>query len=403
MNITDLIQLIKPPKSQFDGYLILNGKSVVWTISFLRGQLLFAEDQQHPVRRWDRSLKQHFPDYAWHVNSDQPEDNRPWQVRLLDDGINQKKLSLIRSKLMLRTLVQECLFELSLCDTVEHNWQSVSLPISQVCRSISLSSWENTMTFGKVKMMQDKWQEAGLRSYNPSLSPTLKKDVVASQLPMSLPIDHAYLRGDFTLWEIAGQLGKQPIEIAQALTPFSECDTLDMFPIPDLPMPTGRSITISGLAPRPAANASHHLDPPLAADVEPHVASLAPTRPLIACIDDSPVLAHSLKKILGSAGYQTLIIQEPMRGFSQLIEHRPDLILLDLMLPNADGYSICKFLRDTPVFKATPIIILTGQSKPIDRARARLAGATEFLSKPPQSNQLIKLIKTYLPVNSYSR
>ena len=96
----------------------------------------------------------------------------------------------------------------------------------------------------------------------------------------------------------------------------------------------------------------------------------------IACIDDSPVLAHTLKKILVSAGYEVLIIQEPMRGFTQLIEHQPSLILLDLMLPNADGYSVCKFLRDTPIFEKTPIIILTGQNKPIDRARARLAGAT---------------------------
>ena len=72
------------------------------------------------------------------------------------------------------------------------------------------------------------------------------------------------------------------------------------------------------------------------------------------------MLAHGLKKILATAGYDVLIIQEPMRGFSLLIEHKPDLILLDLMLPNADGYSICKFLRDTPVFEKTPIIILTG-------------------------------------------
>ncbi|MBE9069543.1 response regulator, partial [Leptolyngbya cf. ectocarpi LEGE 11479] len=118
--------------------------------------------------------------------------------------------------------------------------------------------------------------------------------------------------------------------------------------------------------------------------------------PLIACIDDSPVLAHSLKKILSTGGYRTLIIQEPMQGFSQLIEHMPSLILLDVMLPHADGYSICRFLRDTPVFKHTPIIILTGRSKPVDRARASMAGATEFLVKPPEPKELLTMIGKHL-------
>ena len=87
-----------------------------------------------------------------------------------------------------------------------------------------------------------------------------------------------------------------------------------------------------------------------------------------------------------------------MRGFSQLIEHQPALILLDLMLPNADGYSVCRFLRDTPVFAKTPIIVLTGQSKPVDRAKARLAGATEFLVKPPKPEHLLRMIQMHLDV-----
>ncbi len=85
-----------------------------------------------------------------------------------------------------------------------------------------------------------------------------------------------------------------------------------------------------------------------------------------------------------------------MQGFSQLIEHIPSLILLDVMLPHTDGYNICRFLRDTPVFKKTPIIILTGRSKPVDRARASMAGATEFLVKPPEAKELLETIRKHL-------
>jgi len=91
-----------------------------------------------------------------------------------------------------------------------------------------------------------------------------------------------------------------------------------------------------------------------------------------------------------------LSIPEPMRGFSQLIEHKPDLILLDLLLPNADGYSICKFLRETPVFKKTPIIILTAKNTSIDRTRAQLVGATGFLAKPPQAQELLDMVQKHL-------
>jgi two-component system, chemotaxis family, response regulator PixG len=107
-------------------------------------------------------------------------------------------------------------------------------------------------------------------------------------------------------------------------------------------------------------------------------------------------LAYALRKILIPAGYQVLSILEPMRGFSQLIENKPDLILLDLLLPNADGYSVCKFLRDTPAFKETPIIILTAKSGLVDRTRAQVVGATEFLNKPPQAEELLQIVQKYL-------
>ncbi|NJR66627.1 MAG: response regulator, partial [Leptolyngbyaceae cyanobacterium CRU_2_3] len=119
-------------------------------------------------------------------------------------------------------------------------------------------------------------------------------------------------------------------------------------------------------------------------------------QPLIACIDDSPVLIYTLRKTLVSAGYRVMSILEPMRGFSQLIENKPDLILLDLLLPNADGYSVCKFLRDTPVFKETPIIILTAKNSLVDRVRAQAVGATEFLNKPPKSEELLQVVQKYL-------
>ena len=95
-------------------------------------------------------------------------------------------------------------------------------------------------------------------------------------------------------------------------------------------------------------------------------------------------------------GYDVLTIQEPMAGFGELTKHQPDLILLDLHMPNANGYSVCKFLRETPVFNKTPIIILTSQDTMIDRTRAKLAGATDFIAKPPEANVLLQMLNNLL-------
>jgi chemotaxis family two-component system response regulator PixG len=70
-------------------------------------------------------------------------------------------------------------------------------------------------------------------------------------------------------------------------------------------------------------------------------------------------------------------------------------------LPNADGYSICKFLRETLVFKKTPILILTARNTQIDRFRAQQAGATDFLAKPPQPKELLQIIQKYLAQSSH--
>jgi chemotaxis family two-component system response regulator PixG len=105
---------------------------------------------------------------------------------------------------------------------------------------------------------------------------------------------------------------------------------------------------------------------------------------------------QTLKKILEGAGYQILAINEPMRGVAKLNENQPDVIILDLVMPNASGYSVCKFLRQTSVFEKTPIIVLTSRDTLIDRNRAKLVGASDFLGKPPDPEKTIAIVEKYL-------
>lgn len=375
MIVANLTQELENLSQPINGELILRNYKVAWNLHLVSGKLLYATDKLHPVRRWNRALKRHCPNWNWSVESSVLLNNQSWECQLLTQGFNQKQLSLIQAKLAIRTVLQECLFELSQHTDLTSNWKPSQKPASIFYQTVALSAKEIQTVLTNALQMQQKWQAAGLAQFSPTLAPILKQSIN----PQTLPVSDKYFNGQFTLWDIALLSEKSVIDVTHSLIPLVEKGIVQFQEIPDLPVPTIKE---------PVAEKPSLLETKAIASHQ--------KQPLIACIEDSPVLAHSLKTILVPAGYEVLIIPEPMRGFSQLIEHKPDLILLDLHLPNADGYSICKFLRETPVFKMTPIIILTARNTQIDRFRAKQAGATEFLGKPPQPKELRQMIEKYL-------
>jgi two-component system, chemotaxis family, response regulator PixG len=78
------------------------------------------------------------------------------------------------------------------------------------------------------------------------------------------------------------------------------------------------------------------------------------------------------------------------------VRNKPDLILLDVGMPNLDGYELCSLLRRHPLFKHTPIIMVTGLTGFIDRAKARLVGASGYLTKPFTQSELLKTVFKHL-------
>ncbi|MCP2727108.1 response regulator [Limnofasciculus baicalensis] len=375
MILTKLSKELENLSKHGDGELILRNNNNVWHLYLVRSQLLYSTGGIHPVRRWERALKQHRPSWNWRSESSQLSGSRAWECQLLDRGFSEKHLSLIQAKFVIRTVVQECLFELSNCSDFTSDWKPHQNTLSTFSRVVALSANEIQSVLATAQQIQEEWEDAGLNKLNPNLAPILLESAHGQLLPI-LP---QYLNGKSTLWDISSGLEKSLAQVTCSLLPLVAKGVVKFQEIPDLPVPTAKEVVpvtrpISEIKPTP----------------------LNQKQPLIACIDDSPVLAHTLRKMLVSAGYQMLSIPEPMRGFGQLIEHKPDLILLDLLLPNADGYSICKFLRDTPAFKDTPIIILTAKNTKIDRVRAKIVGATEFLGKPPQEEELLQIIHKYL-------
>ena len=403
---TKLTEALDNLSSHGDGELILQDQTTIWSLQISNGQLLYASAGLHPVRRWHRTLKLNYPKWDWMAASSQISDSHNWECEILNQGIKQNQLSLIRAKLVIRTVIQECLFELMGCSDLQSYWKPQPHRCTPFCQSAALSSWEIKTLLSRASKTRQEWQSANLSRLSPNLSPTLKRESESETLPVS----RHYLMGELPLWDIALQLQKSVVVVTQALSPLADKHLLTFQAIPDLPAPTmnkpikPKNSPFATIKPAPVVKQpANSLASPIKARTTtvPLSKSTASRKgnhkqPIIACIEDSPVIIHTLRRILVPAGYQMISIPEPMRGFTQLIEYKPDLILLDLLLPNADGYSICNFLRTTPVFAKTPIIILTAQNTLLDRSQAIRNGASGFLVKPPQSAELLQIVGKFL-------
>ncbi len=89
-------------------------------------------------------------------------------------------------------------------------------------------------------------------------------------------------------------------------------------------------------------------------------------------------------------------MNDALRAIATLLARKPDLIFLDLVMPNANGYEICSQLRRLSFFQNTPIVILTGNDGIIDRVRAKMVGATDFISKPIDASVVLEVIRKHL-------
>ncbi len=112
----------------------------------------------------------------------------------------------------------------------------------------------------------------------------------------------------------------------------------------------------------------------------------------IACIDDSPTVLNSIKRFLDESTFVVVTINDPVKALMQILRSKPDLILLDVEMPNLDGYELCSLLRRHSSFKDTPIIMVTGRTGFLDRAKAMIVRSSGYLTKPFTQSELLKIM-----------
>ncbi|MEM7065203.1 MAG: response regulator [Cyanobacteria bacterium P01_B01_bin.77] len=345
-----------------------------WKLYFYSGRLIYATGGQHSVRRWYRCLRRHSSQFAgsWFMGMRTPDDY--WEVDFINQAIQHQHISLEQAKAVFQSIVNEVVLTLVDYPADDVQWH----PNRLVAQQLVFVSVQQALV--RSQHLYRQWQAIGgdhLTTLLPHELPYLSP-VVINHRGLRVHLSAAkydrltrWMQGNITLWDMAAQAQRSLPEVIKLLVPLIYQGWVDLQPISDIPPP--------------------YIPSRVPGDPQSY------TKGLIACIDDSPLVSKVMAELVQPLGYEVLPVTKPVEQISTLSQHRPDLIFLDITMPNISGYELCKFLRRTEAFYKTPIIILTGRDGMLDRMRAKMVGADDFLAKPPAPDKVAQLLAKHIP------
>ena len=113
-------------------------------------------------------------------------------------------------------------------------------------------------------------------------------------------------------------------------------------------------------------------------------------------IDDSNTIRRSAEIFLRQAGCTVILAEDGFDALAKIADHQPDLVLVDIMMPRLDGYQTCALIKKNVRFAATPVVMLSSKDGLFDRARGRLVGSEQYLTKPFTKDELIGAIASHV-------
>ena len=364
-------------ESRFSGQLVISDKQDhTWVLYLYLGRIVYAGGGSHPVRRWRRHVVAYCPERLAKIDElqlslakiAQEESRISWEYQLLSVWIDQNKIGREQATKVIRATVIEVLFDITQaievdCELVKDNLLTTRLILIDAEQVVKESS-----------KLYAAWQDAKVADRSPDLAPTIRqhealKTRTSPQVYQNLS---QLLDGKQTLRDLSVRMRRDVATVTRSLIPYVQMGLVQLVAVDDI-------------------------SPPVSTPVAQKLfQTKTPRRLTIACIDDSPIICQTMESIVSDAGYNFVSEMDGLRAIAVLLSRKPDLIFLDLVMPNTNGYEICSQLRKLSYFKNTPIVILTGNDGIVDRVRAKMVGSTDFLGKPAQPEQVLGTIEKYV-------
>ncbi|MGF1487128.1 MAG: response regulator [Prochloraceae cyanobacterium] len=379
-----IIQLEELAKRNFTGSLsIENENGLNWKIYFRLGRLIWVTSEAvYFKEEWQR----HIDSFLANLNDEKRDEILNQNeaeyytilAQLYRQGNPQDKQNITE---LITSIFVETLFDLIQWDALNKERLSYI--------TIANEKPESLVTLIKTDLVSQKalaewkeWNAAGLSSYYPSYFLAIE-DLNAAQQQLN-PKLISLIDGTKSLRFLAAKTGLELAELIKYLLPDLKAGAISLQEFPTHRKPDLESFK--------AISSSSNEDS-IFSPLEPEKPSF-----LVLCVDDSPVICQDMEKIVSESSYRFISLQDPVKAIPFIIKNSPDFIFLDLMMPVVSGYELCAQLRKIPNFKDVPIVILTGKDGLVDRVRAKVVGATAFISKPANPEEVLGLLKKHLPV-----
>lgn len=114
-------------------------------------------------------------------------------------------------------------------------------------------------------------------------------------------------------------------------------------------------------------------------------------------IDDSKTIRRTAETLLKNVGCDVITAIDGFDALARIVDHHPHIIFVDIMMPRLDGYQTCALVKNNPAFKAIPVIMLSSKDGLFDKAKGRIVGVDQFLTKPFSKEELLDAIKAHVP------
>ncbi|MDF5728754.1 MAG: response regulator [Rhizonema sp. PD38] len=336
-----------------------------WFVFFLNGQIVYASDSDSSLSRVGHYL--HRYRVKMHIDKRQlisleslnmPEYGYLWML------LEQNIIKPSQARAIVSSLVYEILFDLLSLHQGNFIFQHGSALAPQ------LTTLEIAPILTKMIKQLQEWKQLYPHIQSPDQFPVLT-DII--QLSHTLPtatvnkLQH-WMDGKTSLRQLARYIDRDIVTLAKAIYPYVEQGWVQLVP----------SVKSNGL----------YSDRPL--DFE------ARQKTRIVCIDNAIAVCETVESILKPHGYEVIALPNPLEALSFVFQFKPDLILCDTSMSELNGYEICSMLRHSTVFQLVPIIMLISHNRFIDQAKARMVGATDYLTKPFGNAELVMLVEKYL-------
>lgn len=352
-----------------------NSKQIIqWKVYLCLGQLIWADGGIHPFRSLQRQVKKYCPQVDLNKINLSVCDTIKGQEYCFFSTLSQQEI--IQQKLLndiIIAQIQEILFDVLQKEATE----SISIDFQEVSASllleygfkISNAVFDTNLIIKQVQQSWFIWVRKDLKFISPNSSPIIVDAEGLKQLvsPTVYKNFSSLLNGKHSLRDLAVKMNKDLLQLTVSLMPYINKELAKFIEIKDL---------------QPIKKTSEDI------------------QTIITCIDDSPQVLYIMEKIITQAGYRFFGIQDAIKAIPSLISNIPDVIFLDIGMPILNGYEICSQVQKVSKLQSIPIVMLTGNDGIVDRVRAKLVGADDFVAKPIESEVIIKTIKKFVVAKS---